>query len=62
MGLLPEGIHITVEANEYEDLIVNRTRMEFLRDYVESEIYMDKKTIKWIIGTNRKEKDNGQTL
>lgn len=59
MGLLPERIHIPVEAKEYEDLIANRTRMEILRDYVESEIYMDKKTIKWIIGTNRKEKDNG---
>lgn len=59
MGLLPERIYITVEPNEYEDLIANRTRMEILRDYVESEIYMDKNTIKWIIGTNRKEKDNG---
>lgn len=62
MGLLPERISIPVEANEYEDLVANRTRMEILRDYIESEIYMDKKTIKWIIGTNRKEKDNGQTL
>lgn len=59
MGLLPERIYITVEANEYEDLIANRTRMEILRDYVESEIYMDKNTIKWIIGTNRKENNNG---
>jgi hypothetical protein len=59
MGLLPERIYIAVEANEYEELIANRTRMEILRDYVESEIYMDKNTIKWIIGTNRKEKDNG---
>ena len=62
MGLLSERISIPVEANEYEDLIANRTRMEILRDYVESEIYMDKKTIKWIIGTNRKEEDNGQTI
>lgn len=62
MGLLPERIYIPVEANEYKKLIDNRTRMEILRDYVESEIYMDKKTIKLIIGTNRKEKDNGQTL
>lgn len=59
MGLLQERIYINVEANEYEDLIVNRTRMEILRDYVESEIYMDKNTIKWIIGTNRKENNNG---
>ena len=59
MGLLPERISIPVEANEYEDLIANRTRMEILRDYVEREIYMDKNTIKWIIGTNRKEKDDG---
>ncbi len=59
MGILPERIYITVEANEYKELIANRTRMEILRDYVESEIYMDKNTIKWIIGTNRKEKDNG---
>ena len=59
MGLLPERIYISVESNEYEDLIANRTRMEILRDYGESEIYMDKKTIKWIIGTNRKEEDNG---
>lgn len=59
MGLLPERIYIDVEVNEYKKLIDNRTRMEILRDYVESEIYMDKNTIKWIIGTNRKEKDNG---
>ena len=58
MELLPERISIPVEANEYEDLIANRTRMEILRDYIESETYMDKKTIKWIIGTNRKEEDN----
>ena len=58
MGLLSERISIPVEANEYEDLIANRIRMEILRDYVEREIYMDKNTIKWIIGTNRKEEDN----
>ena len=59
MGILPERNYITVEANEYEKLIANRTRMEILRDYVESEIYMDKNTIKWIIGMDRKENNNG---
>ena len=59
MGLLPERISIPVEANEYEDLIANRTRMEILRGYVDREIYMDKNTIKWHIGTNRREKDSG---
>lgn len=51
--------YITVEEQDYQHLVAVNVRMGILWEYVSTERFIDKDTIKLIIGTERKEKDNG---
>lgn len=51
--------YITVEEQDYQHLVAVNVRMDILWEYVSTERFIDKDTIKLIIGMERKEKDNG---
>lgn len=51
--------YITVEEQDYQHLVAVNVRMGILWEYVSTERFIDKDTIKLIIGMERKEKDNG---
>ena len=50
---------IIVDAKDYEGMHECFVRMNILKDYIESDKYIDKDTVMLIMGMERKENDNG---